>query len=209
MGKHEKYKKTKIHSTLQCVVYHQMEVCGPVNALATQTPGIPLPFEQEAGWSPKPAWMVLEKRKFLYFYQDLNHGPPSLQLVATLCYPSQFLPLVKKGCTQHFIYKYLYYTESNLKLINVHVQWDLILTRLLYITRGLHNITSRLGISYVLSTTTTVHLGVINKTSGSLFINMHISHLRVMGSSSRDSSRQLRSSTSVQKSMPYFTLSPY
>lgn len=51
----------------------------------------------------------------------------------TDCYPSQFLTLVKNVCTQHFIYKYLCYMESNLKLINVHVQWDLILTRLLYI----------------------------------------------------------------------------
>ena len=56
-------------------------------------------------------------------------------------------------------------------------------------TMGLHNITSRLGISHVLSTTITVPLGMINKTSGSLFVNLHISHLWVMGFSSRDSSR--------------------
>jgi len=151
------------------------------------------------GWVvPRASLDGFGEKKISLFYQNLNHGPPSLYLVATqIMYPSQFLTLVQNVCAQHFIYKYLCYTESNLKLINVHVQWHLILTRLIYIyiyiyiymTMGLHNITSRLGISHVLSTTITVPLGMINKTSGSLFVNLHISHLWVMGFSSRDSSR--------------------
>jgi hypothetical protein len=66
-----------------------MEMCGPVNALAAL---MPVPTEEEAGWSREPVWKVLEKRKSLYLYQDLNHGPPSLYLVATLIMLPQSIP---------------------------------------------------------------------------------------------------------------------